>query len=86
MPTSVRLDKESEELLAKTANVLKASKSAVLKASIQSFCKRALQEKTKRPYDLIADLIGKEFSGKGNLAFDHEVILRNRLKRKGLDK
>lgn len=76
MPTSVRLDEETEDILFKTAAVLNTTKSEILKASIREFCQRTLEKKAKKPYDLIGDLIGEEFSGKGNLAIDGEKILR----------
>ena len=82
MPTSVRLDDETEALLLKTAKALNTTKTEVLKISIQDFCKRTLSEKAKHPYSLIADLIGKEYSGQGNLAIDHEKILRKAFRRK----
>ena len=77
MPFSVRLDDETEALLNKTAKALDTTKSEILKASIHDFCEKTLQEKGKKPYDLISDLIGREFSGKGNLAISSEEILRN---------
>jgi len=87
MPISVRLDEETEALLNKTAKTLRTTKSSILKASIQDFCKKTLQEKRKKPYDLISDLIGKEYSGDGNLAINAEEILRKRFRRKiGLGK
>ena len=67
MTISARLDKETEEILFKTARTLGTTKTAILKASINEFCRKALTEKTQRPYELIADLAGKECSGKGNL-------------------
>lgn len=76
MPTSVRLDEETEDILFKTAAVLNTTKSEILKASIREFCQRTLEKKARKPYDLIEDLIGEEFSGKGNLAIDGEKILR----------
>ena len=76
MPLSVRLDDETEELLLKTAAALQATKSEILKASIREFCKKTLEKRAKRPYELIEDLVGGEFSGKGNLAMDGEKILR----------
>ena len=78
MPISVRLDEETEALLNKTAKTLRTTKSSILKASIQDFCKKTLQEKRKKPYDLIFDLIGNEYSGDGNLAINAEEILRKR--------
>ena len=82
MPISVRLDEETEALLNKTAKTLRTTKSSILKASIQDFCKKTLQEKRKKPYDLISDLIGNEYSGDGSLAINAEEILRKRLVRK----
>lgn len=82
MPTSVRLDEETEALLVKTARALNKTKTDVLKISIKDFCNKALREKRRRPYDLIADLIGEESSGKGNLAIDSEKILREAFRTK----
>ena len=82
MPFSVRLDEETEALLNKTARALDTTKSEVLKASIHDFCKKTLEDKKKRPYELILDLIGRESSGKGDLAINSEEILRKAFKRK----
>jgi hypothetical protein len=82
MPISVRLDEETEALLLKTAAALNTTKTVILKSSIRDFCKRTLEEKAKKPYALIADLVGKEFSGQGNLAIDSEKILRRAFRRK----
>ncbi len=81
MPISVRLDDETEALLNKTAKALDTTKSEILKASVRDFCKKTLREKRKKPYDLISDLIGNEFSGKGDLAINSEEILRKAFKR-----
>lgn len=82
MPTSVRLDEETEALLVKTAKVLDTTKTNVLRASIRQFCRKTLRDKSRKPYDLIADLVGKESSGQGNLAIDGEEILRKAFRRK----
>ena len=82
MPTSVRLDHETELLLVKTAEALNTTKTEVLKVSIRDFCEKILSERRKAPYALIADLIGKEHSGQGNLAIDHKKILREAFRRK----
>jgi len=82
MPISVRLDQETEALLNKTAKMLRTTKSKILKASVHDFCKKTLQEKRKKPYDLISDLIGEEYSGDGNLAIKAEEILRERFSQK----
>jgi predicted transcriptional regulator len=82
MVISVRLDNETEILLEKTAKILNTTKTNVVKDSIQEYCRKKMDEKTKKPYDLIADLIGKERSGKGNLSMDHEKILRKAFSKK----
>ncbi|MBW2077089.1 MAG: hypothetical protein JRI71_05975 [Deltaproteobacteria bacterium] len=81
MPISVRLDEETESLLLETAEILNTTKSEILKASIRDFCGRTLKAKRGNPYSLLADLIGKEFSGQGNLAIDSEKILREAFRR-----
>ncbi len=82
MPLIVRLDEETEDLLIRTAEALKTNKTEVLKESIREFCRKTLREKSRKPYDLIEDLIGEEYSGKGNLAIDSEKILREAFGRK----
>ena len=81
MPISVRLDEKTEILLEKIAKMLHTTKSKVIQHSIQEYCEKTLGKNTKKPYDLIADLIGKESSGKGNLSIDHEKILRKAFSR-----
>ena len=81
MTTSVRLDEETEALLLKTAQALNTTKTNVLKASIRNFCNKTLQDRRKKPYNLITDLVGEEFSGQGNLAIDSEEILRKAFSR-----
>lgn len=82
MPTSVRLDEETENLLLKTARALRTTKSEILKASIHDYCKKTLSKRKKTAYELISDLIGVESSAKGNLGIDGEEILRERFRKK----
>lgn len=80
---SVRLDKETEGILDKTAKMLRTSKGKVIKRSLREYCSRILEEKQKYPYMLIEDLIDKEGSGKGDLSIRGEEILRDAFRRKG---
>jgi pantothenate kinase-related protein Tda10 len=82
MPVSARLDEETNAILEKTARVLGTTKTEVLKRSIREFCDKVLEEQTKRPYELIQDLVGKEGSGRGDLSVRGEEILRERFGRK----
>ena len=54
---SVRLDRETEALLEKTAQILNSTKTDVLKSCIHEYCSKTLDKKKYKPYDLIADLL-----------------------------
>lgn len=82
MPVSVRLDKETEDLLEKAARVLSKPRSKVMKESIRAYCLNILELKEKTPYDLSKDLIGREGSGRGDLSVRGEDIFREMLKKK----
>lgn len=83
MSVSVRLDKETESILNKTAKILQTSKGKVIKRSLREYCSRILEENRNYPYDLIKDLLDKEGSGKGDLSIRGEEILREAFRRKG---
>ncbi|MEW6416960.1 MAG: ribbon-helix-helix protein, CopG family [Nitrospirota bacterium] len=83
MPVSVRLDKETEELLDKASRLLRTSKSEVIKRSIKQYCKPVIEEKKQNLYEFIKKRIDKwPGSGRGDLAIRHEEILREMLKEK----
>lgn len=82
MSMSVRLDKETETILNKTAKILQTSKGKVIKHSLKEYCSRILEENRNHPYDLITDLLDKEGSGKGDLSIRGEEILRKAFRRK----
>jgi hypothetical protein len=82
MPVSLRLDRETELILEKTARTLGESKSQDIKLSIRDYCARTLEQKASRPYDLLKDLIGTSASGRSDLSWRGEEILRERLSRK----
>jgi hypothetical protein len=83
MSMSVRLDKETESILSKTAKILQTSKGKVIKRSLTEYCSRILGENRIYPYDLINDLLDKEGSGKGDLSIRGEEILRKAFRSKG---
>ncbi|MBI4699202.1 MAG: hypothetical protein HY758_09960 [Nitrospirae bacterium] len=83
MPVSVRLDKETEELLERTSRFLKATKSNVVKESIKQYCKPFAEKKHQNLYEFIKERIDKlPGSGRGDLAIRHEEILREMLREK----
>jgi predicted transcriptional regulator len=86
MPVSVRLDKETEELLERAARIMSKPRSKVMKESIRDFCLRIVEQEKKTPYELSKDLIGKEGSGRGDLSVRGEEILREMLRKKHRDR
>ncbi len=85
MPVSVRLDKETEDLLVKAARITHKLKSRVMKESIRDYCSRIVNREGISPYDLTKDIIGKESSGRGDLSVRGEEILRKMLRKKHND-
>ncbi len=86
MPVSVRLDKETEELLEKAARIMSKPRSRVMKESIKNYCLRIVEQEKKTPYELSKDLIGKEGSGRGDLSVRGEEILREMFRKKHRDR
>ena len=82
MAISVRLDKETESILEKTASALRTTKSNVVKRSLQDYCQRILEEKQKYPFQLLDGLLARAGSGKGDLSIKGEKILRSAFRRK----
>lgn len=82
MSMSVRLDKETETILNKTAKILQTNKGKVIKRSLREYCTRIIEENRNHPYELISDLIHKEGSGSGDLSSRGEEILRKAFRRK----
>lgn len=82
MPVSVRLDKETEDMLEKAARVLSKPRSKVMKESIREYCLKILEQKEKTPYELSKDLIGREGSGRGDLSVRGKEIFREMLRKK----
>jgi len=81
MPVSVRLDKETEELLEKMAKQLGKTKSEVIKKSIIQYCTPFIKRQSL--YEFIKERIEKwPGSRRGNLAVRSEEILKERLREK----
>lgn len=82
MPVSVRLDKETEELLDKASRITSTPKSKIMKNSIKEYCSKIIAHKKITPYELAKDLIGKESSGRKDLSTRGEEILRELFRKK----
>lgn len=59
MPTSVRLDPELEDLLARAARALGQRKSDVIRAAVRAYCVTSLNARVQSFYSLAKDLIGR---------------------------
>jgi hypothetical protein len=86
MPVSVRLDKETEELLNKASKIAGTPKSRLMKTSIKEYCAGIITQKKITPYELSKDLIGREGSGRKDLSTRGEEILREMFKKKKHDR
>ncbi|BCB97289.1 hypothetical protein JZK55_22110 [Dissulfurispira thermophila] len=83
MPVSVRLDKDTEELLEKTAKRLGTTKSEVVKSSIRQYCEPILEKKSKSLYEFIKEHIDSlPSSGRSDLSVRHEELLYEMLQEK----
>ena len=88
MALSVRLDAKTESLIGRLARTRRQSKSAVIRDAIGVLAKQ--EEKgaeKKRPYDLVAHLIGCVKGGPRNLSVDtgrkfHDMLVERARKRR----
>ena len=58
MPTSVRVDEETEALLERAARLRTATKSELIRMALKQFCARIVMGKAMTPYESIKDLLG----------------------------
>ncbi len=88
MPLSVRLDQKTESLIGRLARSRRQTKSEVIRDAIGVLAKQ--EEKgaaKKRPYDLVAHLIGCVKGGPRDLSVDtgkkvHEMLVERARKRR----
>jgi len=81
MPISVRLDSETEALLARLAHNRKETKSAVLRAALLRLADDDAGQGGEGPYALISDLVGIARGGPQDLARRHKQAFREMLVR-----
>lgn len=83
MPTSVRLDAETEALLNRLAQNNSRTKSDVLREALHRLAEgEQVKEADNGPYSLVADLIGVAQGGPDNLARRHKQVFRDILANK----
>jgi hypothetical protein len=58
MPTSVRVDEETEALLERAARIRAETKSELIRRALKQFCSRIVMGKALTPYESIKGLLG----------------------------
>ena len=82
MPTSVRLDAETEALLRRLAHERGASKSDVIRDALQELAATSGVAEAAGPYAQIADLLGVVQGKPVANARDHKRVVRELLNKK----
>ena len=83
MPTSVRLDTETDTLLRRLARTSGRTKSDILREAVVRLAEEhEAPSSTDRPYALISDLVGIASGGPTDIARRHKQAFRNTLSKK----
>jgi len=82
MPTSVRLDPETEALLRKLARTSGRTKSEVIREALHRMSEEASANQLTSLYHGIKDLVGIADVGPGDLARHHKQRFREKLDRR----
>jgi hypothetical protein len=84
MPVSIRLDKESEEMLRKMADSLHMTKSDAVRNAIKDYGAKILEEKKKTPWVIYQTIHSPGGSGHGKRIHESKETLRKimQIKRK----
>lgn len=84
MPTSVRLDTETEALLRRLARTSGRTKSDILREAVVHLAEEhAASTPANSPYTLISDLVGIANGGPGDVARRHKHAFREALSGRG---
>lgn len=78
MPSSARLDKETEALLRKAAEYTGATKSELVRESIREYCAKVVEEKKRTPWEVYQSLQPIEGSGHGKRIAKSKDILKKK--------
>lgn len=82
MPTSTRLDKETEDALKKAADYLHMTKSDIVRKSVREFCIRVIEEERKTPWEVYEAVHIAGGSGHGKRVLTAKAMLRRQLEAK----
>ena len=83
MPTSVRLDAETESLLRRLARTSGRTKSEIIREALQRMAGSAGEAADAESlYQAVEDLVGSAEEGPEDLAGEHKAHFRDRLRRR----
>jgi len=83
MPSSTRLDKETEALLKKAAEYSGETKSHLVRESIREYCARIVEQKQRTPWEIYLSVRkGDKGSGHGSRVKDGKKIMTANLEEK----
>lgn len=82
MPTSVRLDADTEALLRRLARERGSSKSDVIRDALHELASGTGVAESAGPYALVADLLGIDKRPQTARARDHKQVFRDSLSRR----
>ncbi len=82
MPSSTRLDKETEALLKKAAEYTGATKSELVRESIREYCAKIVEQRQRTPWEIYQAIQKSGGSGHSNRIKNAKAILKAHLEGK----
>jgi hypothetical protein len=81
MPSSTRLDKETQGILGKAAELLGTTKSQVVRESVREYCTKVINKKKKTPWQIYQSVFTGEGSGHGKRVEMGKKILKHKFEK-----
>jgi len=78
MPSSTRLDKETEALLKKAAEYKGVTKSEMVRESIREYCAKIVEQKQRTPWEIYQSIHKAGGSGHGQRVARSKEILKEK--------
>ena len=81
MPSSTRLDKDTEALLQKAAEYAQVTKSELVRESIRAYCAKIVEQKQRTPWEIYRSIHSAGGSGHGRRISGSKEMLKEKLER-----
>lgn len=82
MPSSTRLDKETEAVLQKAAATLGVTRSQIVRESVKEYCVKILKQRKKSPWEIYESIHKPGGSGHGKRVLESKETLKKQLEAK----